>query len=112
VKKHLETIHHIAIPVTDIAAAVEFYTARFRVAVDYQDDSWALLRFANTKLALVIPDQHPPHIAVERADLEADAHADARPIATHRDGTRSLYIEDPWSNVIELLETDGATDPS
>ncbi|MCX8231323.1 MAG: VOC family protein [Alphaproteobacteria bacterium] len=108
--KNLETIHHIAIPVTDIVAAVAFYTARFRVAVDYQDDSWALLRFANTKLALVTPDQHPPHIAVERADLEADA--DARPIATHRDGTRSLYIEDPWSNVIELLDTDGATDPS
>lgn len=108
--EHLETIHHIAIPVTDIAVAVAFYTARFCVAVDYQDDSWALLRFANTKLALVIPDQHPPHVAVERADLEADA--DARPIVTHRDGTRSLYIEDPWGNVIELLETVGATDPS
>lgn len=108
--EHLETIHHIAIPVTDIAVAVAFYTARFCVAVDYQDESWALLRFANTKLALVIPDQHPPHVAVERADLEADA--DARPIATHRDGTRSLYIEDPWGNVIELLETVGATDPS
>jgi catechol 2,3-dioxygenase-like lactoylglutathione lyase family enzyme len=110
VNEHLETIHHIAIPVTDIAVAVAFYTARFCVAVDYQDESWALLRFANTKLALVIPDQHPPHVAVERADLEADA--DARPIATHRDGTRSLYIEDPWGNVIELLETVGATDPS
>jgi catechol 2,3-dioxygenase-like lactoylglutathione lyase family enzyme len=108
VNEHLETIHHIAIPVTDIAAAVAFYTARFRVAVDYQDDSWALLRFANTKLALVTPDQHPPHIAVERANLDADAW----PIATHRDGTRSLYVKDPWSNVIELLETDGTTDRS
>ena len=108
--EHLETIDHIAIPVTDIAAAVAFYTARFRVAVDYQDDSWALLRFANTKLALVMPNQHPPHVAVERANIDADAGT--QPIAIHRDGTRSLYIEDPWSNVIELLETDGATDPS
>jgi len=109
-REHLETIHHIAIPVTDIADAVAFYTARFRVAVDYQDESWALLRFANTKLALVMPDQHPPHVAVERADLETEA--DTRQIANHRDGTRSLYIEDPWSNVIELLETEGAKDSS
>lgn len=98
----LEAIHHIAIPVSDVAAAVTFYTARFRVAVDYQDDSWALLRFANTKLALVTDGQHPPHFAVERDDL--DAEADGRDIATHRDGTRSLYAADPWNNVIELMD--------
>ena len=35
---------------------MRWYRENFRCAVDYEDDTWALLDFANVKLALVLPD--------------------------------------------------------
>ena len=39
----------------DIKGAVEWYTKTFHCRVSYQDDTWAMLEFANLKLALVVP---------------------------------------------------------
>lgn len=96
----MDTLHHIAIRVTDIAKAVAWYHDRFDVVTTHADDSWALLRFENCALALVRPDQHPPHFAIERADAESFGL-----LVPHRDGTASVYIKDPWGNVVEILET-------
>jgi catechol 2,3-dioxygenase-like lactoylglutathione lyase family enzyme len=95
----LDSLHHVAIPVTDVARAVNWYKGRFRVKVAYQDDTWAFLEFANTRLALVIPRQHPPHIGV--------VHPNARTLGelkTHRDGSASIYLEDSEGNAVEILE--------
>lgn len=94
----MDRLHHIAIPVTDIAAAVEWYQPRFDVEIAYQDASWALLKFDNIALALVLPDQHPAHFAIERKDAESYGT-----LTPHRDGTASVYVEDPWRNIIEIL---------
>ncbi|MEN2978186.1 VOC family protein [Tistrella bauzanensis] len=99
----LDRLDHVAIAVTDIAVAVDWYRARFAVRVLYQDSSWALLGFANTALALVIPDQHPPHLAVERPDAAAFG-----PVKAHRDGTASAYVADPAGNTIEIMQAGGA----
>ncbi|MEO6202993.1 MAG: VOC family protein [Nitrospirales bacterium] len=95
----LDTIHHVAIPVPNVAKAVEWYTSRFNCCVDYIDESWALLGFANTKLALVLPREHPSHFALSRPD--ANKFGD---LITHRDGLNSVYITDPFGNSIEVLE--------
>lgn len=95
----LDTIHHVAIPVTNVAEAVEWYTSRFNCGVDYIDDTWALLAFANTKLALVLPQEHPSHFALSRPD----AHKFGE-LVTHRDGLNSVYITDAFGNSIEVLE--------
>ena len=58
----LDEIHHVAIAVSNVAKSVDWYRKHFRCDVEYQDETWALLEFGNTRLALVIPDQHPPHI--------------------------------------------------
>lgn len=95
----LDALHHVAIPVENVARAVDWYRNQFRVRVTYQDETWALLTFANTSLALVVPEQHPPHIGV--------VHPDARcfgELKTHRDGTASIYLEDSEGNAVEILE--------
>ncbi len=95
----MDTLHHIAIPTQDVAASVAWYRANMDCTVEYQDDTWALLGFANTKLALVMPDQHPPHLAIVRADADRFG-----PLKQHRDGTRSVYIHDSAGNTIEVLD--------
>ncbi len=97
----LNAIDHIAIPVSDIRSAVAWYTGTFQCEVKYQDDTWALLQFANIRLALVIPDQHPAHIGF--VSPEAERFGTLKP---HRDGTRSCYVSDPAGNQLEILAQD------
>jgi catechol 2,3-dioxygenase-like lactoylglutathione lyase family enzyme len=97
----LDRIRHVAIAVADIAAAVTWYTSTFRCTVAYQDASWALLDFDNLQLALVIPEQHPPHIAFGSPDAERFGT-----LTTHRDGTRSIYVKDPAGNSVEIMAAD------
>ena len=95
----LDAMHHIAISVSDIAESVRWYTETFKCAVAYQDATWALLQFSNLQLALVIPSQHPPHIAFVRDDAAAFG-----PLKAHRDGTRSTYIADASGNSVEIMD--------
>jgi catechol 2,3-dioxygenase-like lactoylglutathione lyase family enzyme len=94
----MDAIHHVAIHVTDISEAVAWYRERFTCEVAYQDDSWAMLDFANIKLALVSGGQHPPHIAFERSDAASFGE-----LVSHRDGTASVYVEDSSGNDVEIL---------
>ncbi|QDT37334.1 VOC family protein [Stratiformator vulcanicus] len=94
----LDALHHVAIEAEDIAAAVEWYRKTFRCDVTYQDDTWAMLKFANMSLALVTPGQHPMHIGF--VTPEAESYGELK---THRDGTKSIYISDPTGNAVELL---------
>ncbi len=98
-KAELDRVHHVAIPVPNVAEAVEWYTSRFECQVEYIDDTWALLAFANTKLALVIPRQHPSHFAITRQDANKFGE-----LVGHRDGLKSVYIKDPFGNAVEILE--------
>jgi len=101
VNQKLDVIDHVAVSVTNIAESLDWYGSQFQCHVLYQDETWALIEFANIKLALVVAAQHPPHIgfftpkASEFGDLKA-----------HRDGTKSVYIKDPSGNSIELLATE------
>jgi catechol 2,3-dioxygenase-like lactoylglutathione lyase family enzyme len=95
----LDHIDHVAVTVADIAASVDWYVSSFRCEIEYQDETWALLRFENMALALVIAEQHPPHVAVRRADAEKFG-----PLVTHRDGSRSVYVNDAAGNAVEVIE--------
>ena len=97
----LDRIHHVAISVPDLAAALAWYTSRFRCSIAYEDSTWALLDFENVQLALVIPEQHPPHIALTSPEAETYG-----PLSTHRDGTRSTYVRDPAGNSVEIMAAD------
>jgi catechol 2,3-dioxygenase-like lactoylglutathione lyase family enzyme len=97
----LDSIHHVAIAVRDVESAVDWYRRNFQCRVSYQDDTWAMLDFANLKLALVVPGQHPPHIAFVHPEAEKFGA-----LKTHRDGTRSTYVADPAGNAVEILAQD------
>ncbi len=95
----LDSLHHVAIQVKDIARALHWYSENFNAETVYLDDTWAMLRFENMYLALVLPSQHPPHIAIEHEG--AESHGE---LVRHRDGTESIYINDSEGNTIELMK--------
>jgi catechol 2,3-dioxygenase-like lactoylglutathione lyase family enzyme len=95
----LDAVHHVAVSVKNVGQAVDWYTERFRCHVVYQDETWAMLRFANMHLALVIPSQHPPHIGITNPRAERFGA-----LKTHRDGSRSVYVPDPSGNAVEILD--------
>lgn len=98
--RHRPRLHHVAIVVEDIAQAVRWYCGRFDAEAVYEDASWAMLRFDNIDLALVLPGKHPPHLALERADAAAFGA-----LTRHRDGTASVYVPDPFGNIIEVMQS-------
>jgi hypothetical protein len=57
-------LDHIAIQVKDVSKAVAWYLEKFKYEVNFQDDSWALLKFNNISLTLVLPKQHPQHFSI------------------------------------------------
>ena len=93
-------LHHIAVCVPKIAPAVKWYVETLKANIAFQDETWALLDIENTSIALVLPSQHPPHLAFESPD--AEKYGDLK---THRDGTASVYVQDPFGNTIEFLKS-------
>ena len=71
IRKFMDKIHHIAIQVESIAKSVDWYKENFDITVSYQDETWAMIDFENTSLALVIPEQHPFHFAIESKEAES-----------------------------------------
>ena len=94
----MKKIDHIAVVVTNISEGVRWYTKKFDCKVNHQDKSWAELQFDNIKLALVLPQDHPAHIAFVKEDLVNGV--------THRDGSKSIYGHDTFGNIIEYIKYD------
>ena len=92
-------IDHIAVQVSNIYDAVKWYHSYFEAECLYIDDTWALLRFDNIKLALVLPNQHQNHIAIE---VNVENHPNLE-FKQHRDGSNYHYLTDPWGNCVELI---------
>ena len=99
IRKFMDKIHHIAIQVENIAKSVDWYKENFDITVSYQDETWAMIDFENTSLALVIPEQHPFHFAIESKD--AGSYGE---LTEHRDGTASIYIKDIDGNNVEMIK--------
>jgi catechol 2,3-dioxygenase-like lactoylglutathione lyase family enzyme len=99
--KPLDTMDHVAVTVADIDETVDWYRQHFQCKVAYQDETWALVEFANIRLAFVLASQHPDHFAVIG---NPSAYGEPK---KHRDGTSSVYIQDPNGNNVEILELAG-----
>lgn len=99
------TFDHVAVPSNNIAESVAWYQKQFDAIVLYQDKTWAFLELGGQKFALVTPSQHPPHVALWVSDQElAEASQQTKiPIDAHRDGTKGIYLHDPFGNAVELI---------
>lgn len=100
------TFDHIAQVVPDIAAAVAWYTENVPgTRILYQDATWAFLEAGGARLAFVLRDQHPGHLAfrVDDAELERLAAARGQAVKPHRDGSRSFYLDAPGGQSIEII---------
>ncbi len=105
------TFDHIAQVVPDIAAAVSFYTELVPGStVLYQDATWAFVEAGGVKLAFVVRDEHPGHLAwrVSRDELIRQAVKYGKETKLHRDGTESFYIDGPCGQHIEIITFDGS----
>ncbi|HEX8521523.1 MAG TPA: VOC family protein [Tepidisphaeraceae bacterium] len=96
---------HVALPSTDIAKSVDWYKTHFNAIVLYQDNTWAFMEVGGQKLAIVTPTQHPPHVALRVTEDQLQQASDRAkiPIDSHRDGTKGIYIHDPFGNAVELI---------
>jgi hypothetical protein len=97
---------HVAQQVPDIAEAVEWQRRTVPgTAVVHQDATWALVESGGARIAFVLPDQHPDHVAfrVDDRQLERLAAEHGVEIATHRDATRSIYLAGPGSLQTEII---------
>lgn len=94
-------IDHVAIAVENIANSVIWYEANLNAKVDYQDESWAIIKIGNDKIALTKPELHPPHIAILVDSI--DCFPKSVKIKKHRDNSQYAYISDPDGNVVEYI---------
>ncbi|MFN8390043.1 MAG: VOC family protein [Bdellovibrionota bacterium] len=94
----LDSLHHVAVHVSDLPKAIRWYQTSFRCTLVYEDKFQAVLQFANTRLQLVLPSMDPPHLGFMRADAKTLGELRLRP-----DGSRSTFLADSTGNVIEVL---------
>jgi len=97
---------HVAQPVPDIAAALAWWQRAVPGAqILYADKTWGLLEAGGAKLAFVMADEHPHHLAFKVSDAEFErlAAEHGAVIAVHRDASRSFYLAAPGDARVEVI---------
>ena len=97
---------HVAQQVPDVAAALAWWQQAVAGAqVLYSDETWGLLAAGGARLAFVVADQHPDHLAfrVSAQELERLAAEHDGVIDSHRDGSRSFYLQAPGDHQVEVI---------
>jgi catechol 2,3-dioxygenase-like lactoylglutathione lyase family enzyme len=97
---NLDSIDHVTVNVSNIEAAVAWYSSSFECEVLKQEPTFAVLQFANIKLQLALPSIERFHLGYSKRDASAFGEVKAM-----KDGSRGTYIADPAGNIVELVET-------
>lgn len=94
---------HVALVSNDIGKSIEWYVKNWCAEILYQDDTWGLIKLANTKIAFVSPSQHPAHFCFEIDESFILEKLQTKTFKAHRDGSSSCYVRDPDGNFLEFL---------
>ena len=95
-------VDHIALVVANPKEAANWYKEKFGCDILYADNTWSFVQFDNVKIAFVVKEQHPSHVAFRVNEFSAGDKT-----KMHRDGTESVYKTDPWGNILEMIKYPG-----
>ena len=98
----LDIIDHIAIKVSDLQKAEEWYFSHLNAEITFRDHKYIRMRVGNSNIALIDEKYYPhAHIGLLVDRLEDLPKEGTR--VEHRDGTVGVYVEDPFGNYIEYI---------
>jgi hypothetical protein len=92
-------LHHIALRIPDIAPVVKWRVKTRNFDTVHQDQTLTLLDTENMSIVLVLRSKHLPNVVFK--SLEAEKYGD---LTTHRGGSESVCVQDPFRNTVEFLE--------
>ena len=95
---------HVALVSKNISRAINWYVEKWNAEILYQDETWGLIKLGESKIAFVVPHQHPAHICFEIDDDYIDKHLRGKIFKKHRDNSVSCYVRDIDGNHIEFLK--------
>jgi len=96
------TFDHVAIESCDIKRSVDWYVKNIGCEIIHCDETWAMLKTGEIKIALVLKGEHPPHIAF-RVDSTIKIPEKNGKIKNHKDGSSYIYGSDPDGNIVEWV---------
>jgi len=102
---------HVAQAAPDIEEAVGWYVKLLpNTRVLHQDETWVFIEAGRARIALVVHDQGPGHIAWRITGLETERMATkyGAEIKPHRDGSRSFYLDNPRCHSVEIICVEGS----
>jgi extradiol dioxygenase family protein len=98
----MDIIDHIAIKVTDLKQAEQWYLEHLEAEVTFRDYKYIRLKVGNTNIALIDGAYYPyAHIGVLVNNQDELPEEGQR--VEHRDGTIGVYVKDPFGNYIEYI---------
>jgi hypothetical protein len=105
--KFAAVVDHIAVDSKDLQTDVKDYQ-RIGFNLETLYDDWAMLRDSRGfGVALLGPgSRHPPHLGLRvetRAELQAAAESEERPIKAHRDRSESFYTRGAGGQAVEVI---------
>lgn len=97
---------HVALSVkkNEVESTATWYRDNMSAEILYQDATWAMMNVAGVKIALVVPSQHPPHVAFRiNKNQYLNFKKAGKIFKTHRDRSESFYEKDASGNMLEFM---------
>ena len=98
----MDIIDHIAIRVTNLEEAKEWYLQHLDAEIAFEDHKYIRLKAKNVNIAL-IDQQYYSHAHIGILVDSQDKLPDYGQRVEHRDGTVGVYVKDPSGNYIEYI---------
>ena len=96
-------VDHIAIKVSDLKIAEEWYVNNLNAEVTYRDEKYLRLKVSNTNIALIDEKHYPWAHTGFLVDNYEDLPIEKGKVVEHRDGTVGVYVKDPFGNYLEYI---------
>jgi extradiol dioxygenase family protein len=96
-------VDHIAIKVSNLKEAEEWYINHLNGTVTFRDPKYIRISIENTNIALIDEKHYDhAHIGILINNYE-DLPLNKGEVVKHRDGTVGVYVKDPFGNYLEYI---------